>query len=440
MMASIIVLNTGCMALQVDNPDVQVDIFGFRDDIWCPLNVTFLTIFVLEIAIRLRADGFVVFFATSPDWGWNLFDFVVVFLGAVDALAVRFVTPGPQDAAKNSVTNGHDHATGNVVMAARIFRILRVLRVLRIFRAFKKLRMLARGLVEAIEVVSWIMVLVLVVLVIFAIVCTSLVGHSIDQFPEDEQDDIKMYWGSVARSMFTLFQFLTMDGWSEVYYEVQKRMPWMVCLFFPFVFFGAFVIMSLLTGVMADHMNDVRRTEEAEEHLKRVSKLETAVEAVEKCDINGDGTLDRLEFETLFDTSKSRFAKDLKIVGLQLRRDEASDLFDWFDVNGSNSVDHEELRNGIKNLFEGLTPLQLFKLGSSVRGAERFVHEHMHVLQKPWPHNHVSPSAKAENLLHLVDERLQNLEEETCQVEEQVQRMMENFLWKEGSEMFEQDD
>lgn len=32
--------------------------------------------------------------------------------------------------------------------------------------------------------------------------------------------------------------------------------------FFPYIFFGAFVILSLLTGVMADHMNEVRRNEE----------------------------------------------------------------------------------------------------------------------------------------------------------------------------------
>merc|ERR1719215_1479306 len=101
-----------------------------------------------------------------------------------------------------------------------------------------------------------------------------------------------MYWGSVARSMFTLFQFLTMDGWGEVDEQVVRQMPWLQLFFFPFIFFGAFVIMSLLTGVMADHMNDVRKTEE---HRQRLTAMEAAVEEIKKRDLNNDGFLDPSE-------------------------------------------------------------------------------------------------------------------------------------------------
>merc|ERR1712151_854322 len=124
----------------------------------------------------------------------------------------------------------------------------------------------------------------------------------------------------------------------------------MQLFFFPYVFFCAFVIMSLLTGVMADHMNDVRRNEEIEEHRQRVTAVEAAVEEVRRRDLNHDGYLDRREFEDLFDDRVSDFALDIQALGIQVGRNEAAELFDWFDADGNGYVDHEELRHGMKHL------------------------------------------------------------------------------------------
>jgi len=275
------------------------------------------------------------------------------------------------------------------------------------------------------------MVLVLAMLFICAIVCTTLIGQNVATFPEDEQDDIRMYWGSVLESMFTLFQCLTMDGWSEVEDIVVRQMPWMQLFFFPYIFFGAFVIMSLLTGVMADHMNDVRRREETEEHRQRVTAMEAAVEVVRKRDLNHDGRLDRREFEDLFDDRISGFAVDIQALGLQVGRDEAKELFDWFDVDSDGYISHEELRLGMKHMFDGLSPLQLFKLSASVRAAERFVKRHAGSVSAPWTsRGKAPPSPAADEMLNGLGEQSILLEERLHKFELQTRRFMERCGWK----------
>jgi len=400
-MAGLILLNTSMMAVQIDNPDWQLDVFGQHESIWVFINLTFLFIFVTEIAFRIVAEGYVGFFTDPHDWSWNLFDFLVVAFGVVAAQSLAL-----------------DETIG-------------VLRVLRIFHAFRKLRILVRGMLESVEIVSWIGVLVLIVIFISSIVTTTVIGQNVSDFPPEDQADIEEFWGSIGKSMFTLFQFLTMDGWSGVYYQVTRTMPWMVLFFFPFIFFGAFVILSLLTGVMADHMNDVRRKEEEEERKERVMRLDTAVEAVRLNDINKDGALDMAEFTNLFDERTSTFGADLKELGVSIKRGEAGELFDWFDVDGDSKVDYEELRHGVKHLYEGLTPLSLFRLSTSVRSAERFVCSNLDLGQTPWStQDRQAPSRTSNRELIALDRRLDGLEKRSLEFERQVRSFMEKFGWQ----------
>mmetsp|Transcript_123845 Transcript_123845/g.396446 ORF Transcript_123845/g.396446 Transcript_123845/m.396446 type:complete len:537 (-) Transcript_123845:44-1654(-) len=433
-MAGFILLNTAMMAVQIDNPDWQLDVFGQHERIWVFINLTFLFIFVTEIAFRIVAEGYVGFFTDPHDWSWNLFDFLVVAFGVCDQVLFRAVPHMLEHLSGGDESAQHDSEGGGAsraVMAARVLRIVRVLRVLRIFHAFRKLRMLVRGMLESVEIVSWIGVLVLVVIFISSIVTTTVIGQNVSDFPPEDQADIEECWGSIGKSMFTLFQFLTMDGWSAVYYQVTRTMPWMVLFFFPFIFFGAFVILSLLTGVMADHMNDVRRKEEEEERKERLMRLDTAVEAVRANDLNRDGALDMAEFTNLFDERTSTFCADLKELGVSIKRGEAGELFDWFDVDGDSKVDYEELRHGVKHLYEGLTPLSLFRLSASVRSAERFVCSNLDLGQTPWStQDRQAPSRTSNRELIALDRRLDGLEKRSLEFERQVRSFMEKFGWQ----------
>mmetsp|Transcript_98968 Transcript_98968/g.206270 ORF Transcript_98968/g.206270 Transcript_98968/m.206270 type:complete len:541 (-) Transcript_98968:450-2072(-) len=439
-MGLIIVANTFCMAVQIDHPTMGIELFGVHFRVWFLLNSTFLTIFCLEIALRLWAEGCTGYFYSTDDWAWNLFDFLVVAFGVADQLLFRALPYLFRDEATAHAHQGEErHRASWAVMAARTLRIVRVLRVVRIFRAFRKLRMLVRGMLESVEVVFWIMVLCFLMIFICAILCTTLIGQSVGKYPPEERPDIDEWFGSVGKSMFTLFQCLTMDGWSGIYATVTSTQPGMTAFFFPFMFIGAFVIMSLLTGVMADHMNDVRRNEEEEETKERLSQIDTAIQAVKSSDVDGDGTLDRYEFEKLFDPGNS-FAKDLKDTGVSISSKEAVELFDCFDVDWDGKVDYEELSHAIKHLQTGLGPLTLFRLGASIRAAERFMSWQ---LSQPNSEKRWKPCKVTDDSLHKIDrmdQRLVELEKMTDNLELECRKFMEKFDWQPSTGSVSEDD
>lgn len=353
-----IIMNAVAMAVQVDNPKMRVELLDIS--VWRITGTLFTSFFVLEIGVRLWAAGCRGYFCDQEEWGWNLFDFVVIAGGVGDHVIEEIVMDDPEEL-----------RGGRSLLVARIMRILRVLRILRVFRSFRQLRILARGLVESTKMVFWIFVLMLLSIFLCAIICTTIIGQEKQDTWADEEEyqEVREYWGTVVRSMFTLFQFLTMDDWAAPMETVasHSNLNFMRFFFFVFIFFGAFVLMSLLTGVMADHMNDVRRQEEEEERREKIHQREHAIKMAKAVDINGDAVLDRDEFERL--VSLESVKKDLGSTGLSIRPREARDLFEWFDVNGDGQIDNEELYHGLKHLFEGITGLQMYKLKVAIQRA-----------------------------------------------------------------------
>jgi len=348
----------------------------------------------------------------------------------------------------NQAEHGTSITSSRGLVLLRILRILRVLRVIRLFRSFRQLQMLARGLLESMRIVFWIFVLMLLVIFLSAIVCTTVIGQDNNCALNDEghdkcaacaklesglidpscvkDEDLDKYFGTVGRSMFTLFQFLTMDDWAAVEKSVHKNMPFMRPFFFSFIFFGAFVLMSLLTGVMADHMNSVRQQEEEEQHREKLHQREHAIQIAKSVDINGDGSLDRNEFQKLL--AHPSVANQLRTVGVSVRPREARDLFEWFDVNGDGLIDNEELYHGLKHLFEGVTGLQMYKLKVAIKRATALA-------ESGDPHtNHACrrrppPTEKAKARLAELTHTITSLESRMDTFENKVRHLMSTFGW-----------
>lgn len=424
--AGVICLNILSLAVQADDPEKRIEMFGRRPKVWLFVNGAFILFFVAELVLRVLAVG-CRRFACDKDAGWNLFDFSIVFLGCFDHVYVVV------DRAYRQHMGLQWERNEQAVELARGLRLLRVLRVLSIFRHFSKLRLLAAGLLESVQMVSWIGVLTTVILFVCAIFCKATIGDNAQSFPEDEQAQIRMYFGTVARSMFTLFQFLTLDDWGSVFHMVVRQMPWMQLFFFPYIFFGAFVIMSLLTGVMADHINDVRRDEDRKEHERRIQDVD---EVVKHADKNRDNELDVQEFQELFSKdSAPEVVEDLQALGIFVRENEARELFDWFDVDQNGKVDKQELLHGLKQLAHGLSPLQLYKLRWSLGRANEIVEKECaesdtNASVTPWRRRKAPPSEIAMRQLEELSARLTRLDEGTNLFENNVRTLMDKFGWK----------
>lgn len=207
-----------------------------------------LTIFVVEILLKLYAFGFR-FFRN----GWNVFDFIIVGIALVPA-------SGP----------------------FAILRALRILRILRLLTKIDRLRHIVESLMRAIPSIGWIALLLGMVFYIFAVMGTELFGKS---FPET--------FGHIGRSMFTLFQVMTLESWSMgIARPVMEAYPYAWLYFVTFILITAFTVLNLFIGIIVSTMQEKHYEEEEAKridaetraHAEREEMLRLVRELHEKFD------------------------------------------------------------------------------------------------------------------------------------------------------------
>ena len=159
--------------------------------------------------------------------GWNVFDFIVVGI----ALAP---------------------ATGefSVLRALRIFRALRLLSVV------PSMRRVTQALFAAIPGILSVGSMILLIFYVGAVLATNFFGADFDA-----------WFGSVGRSMFTLFQIMTLESWSMgIVRPVMEQYPLAWAFFVPFILVTSFAVVNLFIGIIVDAMQKQAQTEAQEMH------------------------------------------------------------------------------------------------------------------------------------------------------------------------------
>lgn len=203
-----ILVNAIVLGLYID-PTVLENwdpIFHFIDQI-C------LVIFVVEITVKLIA--YRLHFFRS---GWNVFDFLVVAIALV---------PG----------NG----------ALSVLRTLRVLRVLRVLTVVPSLRRVVAAFIHAIPGLGSV---VAVMAIFFYAAAVMAVGFFGETFPD--------WFGSVGKSLYTLFQIMTLESWSMgIVRPVMDTHPVAWAFFVPFIILATFTILNLFIGIIVSTMQEL---------------------------------------------------------------------------------------------------------------------------------------------------------------------------------------
>ncbi len=198
------------------------------------IDTIILLVFVIEIILKLFYQKST-FFKT----GWNIFDFFIV------ALAL-FPASGP----------------------LAILRSLRILRVLRILAFVPQMRLIILALIEAIPGMFSIVGLIILIFYISAVLVTNLFGAEFD-----------IWFGTLGRSMFTLFQIMTLESWSMgIVRPVMDTHPFAWLFFVPFILITSFAVINLFIGVIVNSMGSISQKEnndESNQILVVQNKLET---------------------------------------------------------------------------------------------------------------------------------------------------------------------
>jgi voltage-gated sodium channel len=200
------------------------------------LDGLLLTIFTVEVAIRLIANGRRPWeFFKNP---WNVFDVLTVAI---------FYLP----------------FIGSEVA---ILRLARVIRMLRLVRAVPGLRLLVVALIHSLPSIGYIGVLLLGQIYIFAILGCVLFGGS-----DPER------FRNVAIAMQTLVQVVTFDDWATIM-RAQENQLISTIYFVIFILSGTMIILNLFIGVVMDGFTQARQQFAAETQSIAAAVTEEASE------------------------------------------------------------------------------------------------------------------------------------------------------------------
>lgn len=169
-----------------------------------------LIIFVFEISAKLLAYRLGYF--RDP---WNVFDFTIV------AIAVLPMSGG-----------------------LSVMRALRILRAARIISVVPRMRRVVEGLLDAIPSLGAVFALLAIILYICAVMATKLFGSEFGEL-----------FGSLPKSLFTLFQLMTLEDWpGGIVRPIMEVYPYAWLFFIPFILTVTFAVLNLFIAIIVNSM------------------------------------------------------------------------------------------------------------------------------------------------------------------------------------------
>ncbi|XP_072305376.1 voltage-dependent L-type calcium channel subunit alpha-1D isoform X2 [Eucyclogobius newberryi] len=255
------------------------------------VEYAFLIIFTIETFLKIIAYGLVMHQNSYVRNGWNLLDFIIVIVGLF-SVVLEMVTKDAESSGQSGGKPG-----GFDVKALRAFRVLRPLRLV---SGVPSLQVVLNSIIKAMVPLLHIALLVLFVIIIYAIIglelfigkmhATCYVIHT-GALGEEEPTPCAVSGhgrrcllnGTVCRegwqgpnngitnfdnflfAMLTVFQCITMEGWTDVLYWMNDAMgfelPWVY--FVSLVIFGSFFVLNLVLGVLSGEFSKEREKAKA---------------------------------------------------------------------------------------------------------------------------------------------------------------------------------
>ncbi|XP_069795818.1 voltage-dependent L-type calcium channel subunit alpha-1D-like isoform X6 [Narcine bancroftii] len=258
------------------------------------VEYAFLIIFTIETCLKIMAYGLLLHPNAYVRNGWNLMDFVIVIVGLFSVVLEQVTKVENVD---GQATSGGKPSGGFDVKALRAFRVLRPLRLV---SGVPSLQVVLNSIIKAMVPLLHIALLVLFVIIIYAIIGLELfIGKmhktcyfmNTDIIAEDEPapcafsengrqcplNDTECRGGwpgpnegitnfdNFAFAMLTVFQCITMEGWTDVLYWMNDAMgyelPWVY--FVSLVIFGSFFVLNLVLGVLSGEFSKEREKAKA---------------------------------------------------------------------------------------------------------------------------------------------------------------------------------
>uniref|UniRef100_A0A4W5S0W8 Voltage-dependent calcium channel type A subunit alpha-1 n=1 Tax=Hucho hucho TaxID=62062 RepID=A0A4W5S0W8_9TELE len=232
---------------------VNRSLFIFAEDNLIRKTPYFIGIFCFEFGIKLVALGFVFHKGSYLRNGWNIMDFIVVVSGILATAGAHM----------------------NIPVDLRTLRAVRVLRPLKLVSGIPSLQIVLKSIMKAMVPLLQIGLLLFFAILMFAIIglefysgklhhtCLPTVEFACGVRKCPEKYDCVGSWigpndgitqfDNILFAVLTVFQCITMEGWTAVLYNTNDALGfmWNWIYFIPLIIIGSFFVLNLVLGVLS---------------------------------------------------------------------------------------------------------------------------------------------------------------------------------------------
>jgi voltage-gated sodium channel len=241
----------------------------------------------------------------------------------------------------------------------RTLRVVRLVRLVRMFKVFRELWLLVGGLVNSMKALGWVGIVVIVVLYVCSILVTTEIGQNDEVYGTGPSYDgtvwpYKEYFGTIWRSMFSLFQVLTLDNWcDDIVRHVIHRQPLMAIFFVVFLLLTAFGLMNVVIGIIVENTLAAAQVADSRVAQQQAYLRKKAVEKLEdhlvKSDVNRSGEISMEELQAAGQSPIVQ--KQFEAIGLKF--EEAKEIFSLLDYGKCGRIELKRFAASCRELVGG---------------------------------------------------------------------------------------
>lgn len=331
-MAFLIIANAVVICVEVDTTDITKPPAWY----WLATEGFFALVFLVEVLLKMYYNGWRWMF----EHPWNFITVLIMVCVLVDAAVF-----GPLEITV-------------CFKAASLLRVLGLVRLRHSFRQLKSLndlRVVFDGVAVGTRAILWVVLLVTGFVFICALFLTRQIGHNVAVYGDYRKLsggwDHDEYFGTMARSMYTLLQVMTLDGWSSsIVRHCINQQYYMVYFFSAFLLITHYGVVNIVVSVIVQHIcaaaerNAARSQEKAARDKK--AEIEGIIEIFMKVDQDDSGCIEYEEFLEAIQNPQVLW----RLRALEMPIDNAAKLFTVLSGVGSRPLTRDEFVKGCTKL------------------------------------------------------------------------------------------
>eukprot|EP00931_Biecheleriopsis_adriatica_P019401 TRINITY_DN13229_c1_g1_i1.p1 TRINITY_DN13229_c1_g1~~TRINITY_DN13229_c1_g1_i1.p1 ORF type:complete len:575 (+),score=119.80 TRINITY_DN13229_c1_g1_i1:99-1823(+) len=315
------------------------------------LDVCFILIYIIELCLRLAANGL-----TNFRDSWFIFDFFLVCLGCLTNMVLPLLVL--------IFDLTLDKGPLGFILVIRSVRLLRLIRALRMLKIFRTVWRLVFGLLTSGNAMMSTFFLLLLTLYIFA--CAGIELITKDEHLATHPDTayiVSYHFGSLQRTLLTLMAFVCADSVAGVYAPLIIERPLLIVYFVGLLLMVSVALMNLVTAVLVEGaLNNAAADKEVAKHDMRLMVMNALPQLMDifyENDTNHDGMLTSQELKNI--SNDVIPAEVFESIG------SVEEVFEILDVTGDGTLTQVEFVEGLLNFFLTDVPIETVQTLKTLR-------------------------------------------------------------------------